>query len=190
MAKNATSMPYPHTKSTAVYDVYESALKGPITVFDPYRWLEEDSTARAEWVQGRLFTRLSHDRCYLYIIAQNRYTANHLEGSTARKCLEKPLKSNCAYKKVWTLVVHRPIYRLRIPQFGPPSYAQDRWYWTAQDAGQEQPVLYRSSNSELPDPGGDGYADIEADAELYFDVSSSSMVSSALYTDQCHRQTY
>jgi hypothetical protein len=55
-----------------------------------------------------------------------------------------------------------------MPTFG----AHNRWYWTVQDSAQEQPVLYRSLDSALPNAGMDGCADIETNAELYFDVKT------------------
>lgn len=39
-----------------------------------------------------------------------------------------------------------------------------------------QPVLYRSCGTELPQAGPDGHGDLEAGAEVYFDVSSCSFI--------------
>lgn len=105
--------------------------------------------------------------------AQNQFTGDYLDRYTDRNKLTVVIERSFNYTIVSTL--KSDFHALLEPnlQFDPPRFgAQERWYWMAQTGTQEQPVLYRSEGAELPFTGDDGKDDLEANAEIYFDVRS------------------
>lgn len=43
---------YPPARRVDVVDKYQSAIRGPVAVADPYRWMHEHTAERDAWIQG------------------------------------------------------------------------------------------------------------------------------------------
>ncbi|KAG6853174.1 hypothetical protein C0991_006352 [Blastosporella zonata] len=112
---------YPPTRRSDHVDLYKSALKGQVTVSDPYQWLEKDSEETDKWTTS-----------------QEVFTREYLDKNSDRQRLEDEIRSNMDYAKV-------PRAQNVLFQMLNSSSSLLRHYKMMEDA------LYRSKSKNLPD---------------------------------------